>query len=411
MMTRSTGAVRHGFVAALEPDYAVPPGETLRERLEELGMTQAELATRTGLTPKHINQVLQGVVPLSGEVAQRLEYAVKVPARLWNRLEADYRTQQVRLAQERAQAEDPEAVPWLASLPVAVLAAEGAIPAHPTDTASRVRQLLEFFGVANIAAWRELWRKPAAAFRQSYAYEALPGALAAWLRMGELAARQESPGSFSSAKVRRLLPELVQLTRRSPGEALAVARRELAAAGVVVVLVPDVPGARAYGATRWLGSFAVIQLSLRGKTEDVLWVTLFHELGHVLLHGRKGLFIEQDDADTPDGQPQVASGADEAITQEREAQQFALDTLFGEKGLARLDQITSTTEALDLADELGIGSAIVASQLQARGVWTHAHGARHRRTLPSLEEMRNPAPAPRPRPSKQERGGGAPRQR
>ncbi|MFK0194234.1 helix-turn-helix domain-containing protein [Kitasatospora sp. NPDC090308] len=410
-MTHSNGPARHGFVAALEPDYAVPPGETLRERLEELGMTQAELATRTGLTPKHINQVLQGVVPLSGEVAQRLELAVGIPARLWNRLEADYRTQQMRLAQDRAQAEDPEVAPWLASLPVAALAAEGAIPAHPADTASRVHQLLEFFGVANIAAWQEVWRKPAAAFRQSYAYEALPGALAAWLRMGELAARQETHGPFSSAGVRRLLPELVRLTRRSPAEALAVARRELAAVGVLVVLVPDVPGARAYGATRWLGPIALIQLSLRGKTEDVLWVTLFHELGHVLLHGRKGLFIEQDDADTPDGQPQVASGSDETITQEREAQQFALDTLFGETGLTRLNQVSTTTEALDLADELGIGAAIVASQLQARGVWAHAHGARHRRSLPSLEQLRNPAPAPRPRLSKQERGGGAPRRR
>lgn len=330
MMTHSNGGF-HGFVGALEPDYAVPPGETLRERLEELGMTQAELATRTGLTPKHINQVLQGVVPLSGEVSQRLEFAVGVPARLWNRLEADYRTQQLRLIQERAQAEDPEAAPWLASLPVAALASEGAIPAHPMDTASRVRQLLEFFGVANIAAWYEVWRKPAAAFRQSYAYEALPGALAAWLRLGELAAREENPGPFNSAGVHRLLPDLAQLTRRSPGEALSVARQKLAALGVVVVLVPDVPGARAYGATRWLGPFALIQLSMRGKTEDVLWVTLFHEIGHVLLHGRKGLFIEQDDADTPDGQPQVAPATDEAIAQEREAQEFALDTLFGER--------------------------------------------------------------------------------
>ncbi len=410
-MTHSTGAVRHGFVAALEPDYAVAPGETLRERLEEMGMTQAELATRTGLTPKHINQVLQGVVPLSGEVAQRLEYAVGIPARLWNRLEADYRTQQVRLAQERAQAEDPEAAQWLAGLPVATLAAEGAIPARPTDTASRVRQLLEFFGVATIPAWRELWRKPVAAFRQSYAYEALPGALAAWLRMGELAARDEQPGAFSPTAVRRLLPELVQLTRRAPAEALAVARRELAAVGVVVVMVPEVPGARAYGASRWLGPFALIQLSLHGKTEDVLWVTLFHELGHVLLHGRKGLFIEQDDGDSMDGQPQVSSGVDEAIDHEREAQQFALDMLFGEQGLARLEAVSTTAEALDLADELGIDAGIVAGQLQARGVWTPAHGARYRRTLPSREELLHPAPTPGPRPSKQERGGGAPRQR
>jgi len=410
-MTHSNGAVRHGFAAAVDPDYAVSPGETLRERLEELGMSQAELATRTGLTPKHINQVLQGVVPLSGEVAQRLEYTVGVSARLWNRLEADYRTQQMRLAQERVQAEDPEAVEWLAGLPIAALAASGAIPAYPTDTVSRVRHLLEFFGVATVPAWREVWRKPSAAFRQAYSYEVLPAALAAWLRLGEIAAQNEHSSAYNATGVRRILPALAHLTRLESAVAFARARSELAAVGVVVVVVPEVPGARAYGASRWLGQVPLIQLSMHGKTEDVLWVTLFHELGHILLHGRKALFIEQDDGDNPDGQPQVALGGEDIATQEREAQAFALNTLFGEQGLTRLEQISSTTEALDLADDLGISAGIVASQLQARGVWTAAHGARHRRSLPGLEELLQPAPTAGPRPSKQERGGGAPRKR
>lgn len=411
-MTHNKGAVPHGFVEALEPDYAIFPGETLRECLDELGMSQAELATRTGLTPKHINQVLQGVVPLSGDVAQRLEYATGVPSALWNRLEADFRTHQLRLSQARAQAEDPEAAQWLAALPVKALVANGVIPARPSDTAGRVRQLLSFFGVASIPAWYDVWRKPAAAFRQSYAYEALPGALAAWLRLGELAARDQDADVFDPAGLRRLLPDLVALTRLEPSKALAVVQRELAAVGVVVVVVPEVAGARAYGATRWLSNqLALVQMSLRGKTEDTLWVTLFHELAHVLLHGRRGLFIEQDDGDVPDGQPQVPSGADDAVQQEREAQQFALTALFGKKGLAQLEQVSTTAEALDLAEDLGIAAGIVVSQLQARGVWTYAQGAPHRRTLPDLDELLHPTPVAGPRPSKQDRGGGAPRQR
>ena len=47
------------------------------------------------------------------------------------------------------------------------------------------------------------------------------------------------------------------------------------------------------GATRWVGSDkAIIQLSLRYKTNDHLWFTFFHEAGHILLHGKKELFIE-----------------------------------------------------------------------------------------------------------------------
>jgi transcriptional regulator with XRE-family HTH domain len=43
----------------------------------------AEFARRTGLTTKHVNQVMQGVASLSAEVAQRLEYATGTPSWWW----------------------------------------------------------------------------------------------------------------------------------------------------------------------------------------------------------------------------------------------------------------------------------------------------------------------------------------
>ncbi|MFI6811630.1 HigA family addiction module antitoxin [Nonomuraea sp. NPDC050328] len=80
------------------PDHAVPPGETIREHLDELGMTPRELATRLDLSPEHLNRLVQGLAPLSAEMAQRLELVTGMPARLWNRLEADY--QRLRLQEE-----------------------------------------------------------------------------------------------------------------------------------------------------------------------------------------------------------------------------------------------------------------------------------------------------------------------
>ena len=42
---------------ASKPNYAVPPGKTLRETLQSLGMTQAELAQRSGRPKKTINEI------------------------------------------------------------------------------------------------------------------------------------------------------------------------------------------------------------------------------------------------------------------------------------------------------------------------------------------------------------------
>jgi HTH-type transcriptional regulator/antitoxin HigA len=139
---------------AAEPDYAVPPGETIREFLDELNMTQRELATRLDLSPKHVNQLVQGLVPLSTDVAARLELVTGMPARLWLRLEADYQAINHRLRQRIDLA---ESTTWLQEIPIGELVKRNAIPAEPSDKISRTQQALAFFGVAHISTYRELY--------------------------------------------------------------------------------------------------------------------------------------------------------------------------------------------------------------------------------------------------------------
>jgi len=76
-----------------EPDYAIPPGETLKEVMESLNMSQKELAVRSGLAVQSLNQIFKGDQPTSYETANKLELATGVPARMWNNLEAQYRKQ------------------------------------------------------------------------------------------------------------------------------------------------------------------------------------------------------------------------------------------------------------------------------------------------------------------------------
>jgi HTH-type transcriptional regulator/antitoxin HigA len=80
-------------IYGFEPDYAIPPGETLKEVMESLNMSQKELAIRTGLTVQSLNRIFKGDQPISYETANKLELATGVPARMWNNLEAQYREQ------------------------------------------------------------------------------------------------------------------------------------------------------------------------------------------------------------------------------------------------------------------------------------------------------------------------------
>lgn len=90
-----------------------------------------------------------------------------------------------------------------------------------------------------------------------------------------------------------------------------------------------------------------MQLSVRGKTDDQLWFTLFHELGHVLLHGQKTVFFQ--DAD------------DQA---EVEANEFASATLIPERYREQFPSARNLAAVRGLAAELGIAPSIVLGQAQ-----------------------------------------------
>ena len=139
-----------------ETDWAVAPGETLQELLEEQGLSQRDLARRADLSPKHVNKLLQGLVPLSADVAVRLERVTGTPARIWNQIEADYRSDLERI---RSQAR-----PGIGGRDTGCgtsrlrdLIKRDILPAEPSDKVSRPEQLLAFFGVASLDAWDDVY--------------------------------------------------------------------------------------------------------------------------------------------------------------------------------------------------------------------------------------------------------------
>lgn len=194
------------------PDYAVPPGETLLEVLESASMTQAELASRTGRPRKTINEIIKGKAAITAETALQLEKVLGVPASFWLGLEREYRESLARRQEHIALS---AAEGWLESLPFKSMSDYGWVGKQP-DTAGRVREALAFFGVASPEAWSAVWQAPQAAFRQSKAFQNEPGAVAAWLRQGEVMAREIQCQPFNEARFRDGLQDARRLSLEPP---------------------------------------------------------------------------------------------------------------------------------------------------------------------------------------------------
>lgn len=352
---------RHPF----RPDYVIPPGETLRDQLAEMNLSQAELAARAGLSTKHVNQIIQGIAPITLETAIALDRITGIPASVWNRREADYREGLLRTKPRVLSTEDEK---WLSSLPIKELRKRGVLP----DERNRGRlfeSVLSFFGVADREAWERIWRGSVASFRRSQAYASHPGTVVSWLRIAQIEAQQAKVQPYSASSFRKALREIRSLTAHGDANRIV---EICATAGVVVVFVPEVKGCRISGATWWASpSRAVIALSDRYKKDDHFWFTFFHEAAHVLLHSKKETFVDD--------------GTDDDIL-EAEANNFAADLLIPPDSASQLIDLETDHDVEVFAHEIGIAPGIVVGRLQHDGHWGWNRGNKLKRGIHIVEE-------------------------
>jgi len=332
------------------PDKVSPTGGTLKEVLENAGMTQAQLAQRCGRPLKTINEIIKGKAALTPETALQLELVLGVPAAFWNERERNY---QEYLARQKEQDAFKQQLGWLRNFPVKAMMEHGLIPRRSTPM-EILPELLSFFGIASVKQWK-LSRQPhnfSVAYRRSPRFESDKYALSVWLRQGEREAANMNCRPYDKAKFLAALHAARKISNNTdPGEFVPDLQKVCAAAGVAVVFVRELPGTRATGATRWLSKDkALIQLSLRHKSNDILWFTFFHEAGHILLHEKKKFFVEGVVSDE----------------YEKKADEFATDFLIepaAYKGFLAAGALDRGA-ILSFASKCGVPPAIVAGRLK-----------------------------------------------
>ncbi len=258
-------------------DLAIPPGELLEEELSARGMAQHDLAVRMGRPAQAINEIVRGKKRITDDTALGLEKVLGIPAHLWVSLEASY---QLTKAQQREIADLESQEQWLKEFPVHDMERLGWIRVMQSPS-EVVREVLSFFGVASFDAWRTT----VAGFRITPGTKVSAGALAAWMRRGELAGLDMATRPYRADLFREALAAIRSLTVE-PVDVFVPRMRELCAeAGVALAFVPELPDSAACGCARWLAKDkALIALSLRYKTNDHLWFSFFHEAAHVLKH-------------------------------------------------------------------------------------------------------------------------------
>jgi len=331
---------------SFEPDYAVPPGQSLHEVMESLNMTQKELSKRLELTEQTLIRIFKGEQPITYETANRLELVTSVPSSFWNNLEAEYREQ---LAKEKERERLKADTSWLRTIPIKELVDRGCIE-HCNEKVEQLRAVFTFFGVASVEAWNEVWEAPKVAARRSQCFETRIGEAASWIRQGELQTQKIECKPFNKLLFKENLKKIRKLTCKTPEVFLPELQKLCAEAGVAIALVREMKKVPWNGATKWISPDKVmILLSLRGRGEDRFWFSFFHEAGHVLNDKKKDLLIDDGTRNDP---------------REVRADNFAAEHLIPNKLNKEIIKICTNAEMIAFAKTLGIAPGIVAGRYQ-----------------------------------------------
>ena len=252
---------------------------------------------------------------------------------------------------------------WIAQLPIGDMIKFGwlgSVP-YPSD---ELEACLRFFGVDSVRAWHETYAsiEESLAFRTSPSFDSQRGAVAAWLRQGELQGMASECAPWNAAGFQASLPKIRSLTRRKDPKVFVPKLQEYCAEhGVAMAVVRSPTGCRASGATRFLSTGrALLLLSFRYLTDDHFWFTFFHESGHLLLHGEQELFLE--DTDT-----QLAA-------KEQEANEFAARVLVPDEFQPTLRALSPNwREVVRFAQQVRVSPGIVVGQMQHYGRIRYNH--------------------------------------
>ena len=328
------------------------PGDSIQEHIDQIGMSQAELAERLGRSVPKLNELIKGKAPITKGTATKLEYVLGVPASFWINLEHQYQDELLEIEQMKHLSQCKE---WVETFPLLKMKKLGILPkTHNKSELADV--LLKFFRVASPSEWSTIYEGSSLAFKIELRHTTEPQAISVWLRLGELQSERIKLSPFDKKALRKNLKQIQAISYNHTDTWLEDLQAICASCGVALVYTPSIAKTPIHGATRWIKNSAIplIQITDRHKDYNTFWFTFYHELAHILYHGKKDICIEKIENITPNKE------------KEEEADAFASRMLLSEKERNELSQYSDfdRTLILQLSQKFKKHTGIIVAQLQ-----------------------------------------------
>ena len=336
------------------PDWVSPPGDTILSILEERELTVEQFAYQIGRPASVAQKLLDGKHTIDSILARQLTLTLGASDSFWLAREYDYRASVSEVKAPSASTLES----LLDKLPIRDMQKFGWI-AKGNSKEDKIAEFLSFFNVSTLAQWQGKYEHAfqKAAYRRSFAHTTCEYATTAWLRQGEIETEGDDVAKWCTETLKEQIQHMKRLTwYKSPSLFLPKLKEMLAESGVKFAIVRSPKGCTSSGAVRILPDGTPhLQLSFRYLSDDQFWFSLFHEIGHLILHYDYMPIVEQ---------PDLAE--DECET---EANTFAVHTIIPmEHQEEFLTLGGSRFPIISFAKKIGVAPGLIVGQLQHQGL-------------------------------------------
>lgn len=341
------------FSPEFQPNWITPPGQTISDILSERNISNDEFAKRSNFSAQFVKNLLEGHEKITEEIASILVEIFEGPSILfWLERERNYQERK-QILQQVSPAE------WLASLPTKDMIELGWI----AKGGNILDNCLQFFDVPDIRTWKAKYDQISenVRFRTTSVFKSDISSTLAWLRRGEILASETSCEKWNAKLLENELDRIKLLSKKKSPKVFLPELTEICSSfGVAVSIAKTPKGCSASGATKFLSrQKAMLLLSFRYLSDDQFWFTFFHEIGHLLMHSQKQLFIEQIDK----------YGNQNVDHEERDANNFAGEILVPSYFHEELRKLKRNKRSIvQFSMKLGVSPGIVIGQMQHLGL-------------------------------------------
>ena len=333
-------------ITDFNPDWLSSPGDTIKDILSEKGIHLNDLAEKMSISESVLDEIISGDKGINIDLAESFSQILGSTKDFWIRRDAQY--------QKRLKAENQR---WVENIPYSSMSKEGWVP-KTRKFEEKLQNCLAFFKVDSVKAWHRDYNDLlySVAFRTSRSFDSKLEPTVVWLQKGKIEAGYTNI-RWCKRTLKSNISDIRDLTLiKDPQIFLPKLKSILEKSGVLFSLVKCPDGCAANGATFFNQGNPVLLMSARYLSDDHFWFTLFHEIGHLLMHSEEGeIFIE--------GQCQ---DSDEEI----EANEFAQSIIIPEEYINEFKTLNAREwrKIPRFAAKAGISRGLLIGQMQFHGL-------------------------------------------